>query len=110
MEEIQVESEYITGWLQNNGSNVEPDWNFNPKPYKDMIIGINIGPDDNLWVRRGTTETPFFDILDPENGELLRQAVFIDDGYSWKFEISRNGILAWEVDPEDYFQALYLIQ
>ena len=34
----------------------------------------------------------------------------MDEGYSWKFEISRNGILAWEVDPEDYIQILYQIQ
>lgn len=110
MEEIRTESEYITGWLQNNGSNVEPNWAFNPKPFKDMIVGIYIGPDDNLWVRRGNTETPFFDIFNPANGELLKQAIFMDNGYSWKFEISRNGILAWEVDPENYYQALYRIQ
>ena len=89
---------------------VGPEWEFQPEPLKDMVIYINIGPDGYLWARRGTTETPFFDIFDPTNGELLRQAIFIDDGYSWKFEITRNGILAWEEDPEDCYQVLYQIQ
>ncbi len=34
-----------------------PEWEFHPEPLKDMIIYINIGPDGNLWTRRGTTQT-----------------------------------------------------
>lgn len=109
MEEMKAESTYVTSYWASRGS-VGPEWEFQPEPFKDMVIYINIGPDGNLWVRRGTTETPFFDIFDPTNGELLRQAIFIDDGYSWKFEVSRNGILAWEEDPEEFYQILYQIQ
>lgn len=109
MEEMKAESTYVTNYWASRG-NVGPQYEFRPAPLKDMVISINIGPDGNLWVRRGTTQIPFFDIFDPADGELLRQAVFIDDGYSWKFEISRNGILAWEEDPEEFYQVLYQIQ
>lgn len=109
MEEMKAESTYVTSYLASRG-NAGPEYEFHPDPLKDMIIGINIGPDGNLWARRGTTQTPFFDIFDPINGELLKQAIFIDDGYSWNFEVSRNGILAWEEDPEDCYQVLYQIQ
>lgn len=109
MEEMKAESTYVTSYWASRGS-VGPQWEFRPDPLKDMVVDINIGPNGNLWVRRGTTQTPFFDIFHPTSGELLRQAVFIDDGYSWKFEVSRNGILAWEEDPEECYQVLYQIQ
>lgn len=109
MEEMKAESTYVTSYWASRGS-VGLEWEFQPEPFKDMVTYINIGFDGNLWVRRGTTETPFFDIFDPTDGELLRHAVFIDDSYSWKFEITRNGILAWEEDPEDCYQVLYRIQ
>lgn len=108
MEEMKAESTYVTSYVASRG-NVGPQYEFRPDPLKDMVVNINIGPNGNLWVRRGTTLMPFFDIFDPTNGELLRQAIFIDDGYSWIFEVSRNGILAWEEDPEECYQILYQI-
>ncbi len=110
MEEIKAESTYVTNYVARIGGGREVQWEFQPELYKDMVIDINIGPDGNLWVRRGTKQTPFFDIFDPSSGELLRQAVFPEEGLSWKVEISRNGILAWEEDPESGFQVLYFLK
>lgn len=110
MEEIKAESTFVTNYVAMRGGGGEVQWEFQPEPYKDMVIDINIGPDGNLWVRRGTTQTPFFDIFDPSSSELLSQAVFPDEGWSWKVEVSRNGIVAWEEDPESGYQVLYILE
>ncbi len=107
-EEMAAESTYVTnyfGRMGGGGASME----FEPDPFKDMVIGVDIGPDGNLWVRRGTTDTPFFDIFNT-SGELLHHAVFPQEGWSWKTSISPEGILAWEEDPEDGYQVLYLLE
>lgn len=74
-----------------------------------MVIGVDIGPDGNLWVRRGITDIPFFDIFDTE-GNLLHHTVFPRKGWSWRTSVSPEGILAWEEDPEEGYQVLYLLE
>jgi len=83
---------------------------FEPDPYKDMIADLSMGPDGCLWARRGTLQSPFFDIYDMETGELLRHVVFPVEGWSWRTVVSENGIAAWEEDPELGFQVLYLLE
>jgi hypothetical protein len=62
-----------------------------------------------VWVQRGTTDTPFFDIFQ-QNGELAGHAVFPEDGWSWTFTISPQGILAWEADPDEGYQRLFVLE
>ena len=107
-EEIAAESTYVTNYVARmSGGGGGFQFEFNPDPYKDMVVDLAIGPDGNLWARRGTRPTPFFDVYDPATGELLRHVVFPEEGWSWILSVSENGILAWEEDPELGYQQLY---
>jgi len=106
-EEIMAESTYVTNYVARMSGGGGMPFEFNPDPYKDMVTDLAFGPDGNLWARRGTTTTPFFDIFDPEMGELIRHVVFPSEGWSWQFAVTENGILAWEEDPELGYQQLY---
>jgi len=109
-EEMAAESLYMNRYLQNMaGAAGGFPFEFEPRPYRPMITAVGIGPDGNLWARRGTRNEPFFDIYDLD-GNLLRHAVFPDDGWSWQTEITPEGIIAWEDDPEEGYQRLYLLQ
>lgn len=109
MEEIAAESTYVNNYLNRMSGGGGTGLVFEPDPFKDMVIGVDIGPDGNLWVRRGTVDNPFFDIFDPENGELLHHTVFPAEGWSWETSVSPDGILAWEEDPEEGYQKLYIL-
>lgn len=106
-EEMEEERIYMNLFLQNMGSGMP--FSFEPEPYRDMVTGLGVGPDGNLWVQRGTTDTPFFDIFD-FSGNLTGHAVFPETGWSWTFSISTRGILAWEADPVLGFQKLHLLE
>ncbi len=108
-EEITAESIYVNNYINRLSGGGGAGMIFEPDPYKDMVTEVDIGPDGNLWVRRGTIDTPFFDIFDT-SGELLRHAVFPQEGWSWKTSVSQEGILAWEEDPEEGYQVLYLLE
>jgi len=84
-------------------------FDFQPAPYKNMVTGVGIGPDSNLWVRSGTHNEPFFDIYNMD-GNLLRHEIFPVDGWSWELTVTPNGILAWELDPLEGYQKLYLLE
>lgn len=108
MEEMEAESIYVTNYV-NRGGDGSIEWEFQPEPFRNMVTDLGIGPDGNLWVRNGTYDRPVFDIYDTSEGELIGRALFPADGWSWKFEICRNGILAWEEDPEAGFQVLCVL-
>jgi hypothetical protein len=106
-EEIAAEAIYMNTQLQRLGGS--PTWELRPYNYRNMIADIGIGPDGNLWVRRGTHIDLFFDIFDLD-GNLLRHAVYPVDSWSWKTEVTPYGILAWEFDPLEGYQKLYFIR
>ncbi len=109
-EEMAAESTYVTRYVARMGGGGEgSSMEFEPDPFKDMVIGVDIGPDGNLWVRRGTIDSPFFDIYSLE-GELLHHVIFPAEGWSWKTSVSQEGILAWEEDPEEGYQVRYLLE
>lgn len=107
IEEIDDEIFQVCSQFQTQSGRELP-FPYQPNPYRDLIISADIGPDGNLWVRRGTHLEPFFDIYDLE-GNLLRHAVFPAEGWSWQTETTASGILAWELDPEEGYQKLYLL-
>ncbi len=106
--EIEYEISYVNDYFPLRGGRPLM-FEFHPSPYKNMISDVGIGPDRNLWVRRGTRTDLFFDIYDLE-GNPLRQAVFPKDSWVWATEITPHGILAWELDPEEGYQKLFLIR
>jgi len=106
--EIESEVMYMNGHFRNKAGYL-PSFEFHPLPYRNMIEEVGIGPDENLWVRRGTRIDLFFDIYDLD-GVLLRHAVYPVESWSWETEITPYGILAWELDPLTGYQKLYLVQ
>jgi hypothetical protein len=108
-EELKAESTYVTSYIQRMSGGGGMPFEYNPDPYKDMVIDLGIGPDGNLWARRGTRNEPFFDIYDLD-GNLLRHAIFPDSAWSWQTEVTPRGILAWEDDPLEGYQRLYLLR
>ncbi len=111
-EEIRLEKEYISQRLAGLEGG-EPDYNIelsDPITNRIPIINLEIGPDGNLWARRGTEDEPYFDIWSPD-GELVGKAVLRGVGSrsrSWRFEVGPRGILAYDTDPE-YYQKIYMI-
>ncbi|MBD3277297.1 MAG: 6-bladed beta-propeller [Candidatus Aegiribacteria sp.] len=106
-EEMKAESTYVTNYVARGG---EVQWEFQPNPYRDMVLEIDIGTDGNLWVRTGEESFPFFDLFDPESGELVGHAVYPAEGFTWNTEVCSNGILAWEEDPPEGYQVLYVLE
>jgi len=107
-EEIRAESTYVNNYISRLSGGGPTGLVFEPDPYRDMIIGVDVGPDGNLWVRRGTLDSPFFDIYDSD-GNLLHHTIFPVEGWSWRTSVSQEGILAWEEDPEEGYQKLYVL-
>lgn len=106
-EEIAEEKAYVTHFIQNMGGGMP--FEFEPEPFRDMVVALGVGPDGNLWVQRGTSDTPFFDIFDA-SGNPVGHTAFPEAGWSWRFSITPQGILAWEDDPADGFQRLYVLE
>jgi hypothetical protein len=111
-DEIRLEKEYISQRLASFEGG-EPDYNIqlsDPITNRIPVVDLEIGPDGNLWARRGTEDSPFFDVWSPE-GERLGSVVMPELGpasRSWNFEICPQGILAYDTDP-DYYQKIYII-
>jgi len=106
-EEMENERIYVTGGLD-RGSGGSAGVAYQPDPYRNQATGAYIGPDGNLWVRRGVEVSPLFDVFDLA-GNLVRHVVFPTDGWSWEVKVSPKGILAWELDPAEGYQTLYLL-
>lgn len=106
-EEIAEEKAYMEAFFGQMGGQGMTE--YQPKPFRDMIVSVDIGPDGNIWVQRGTMEYPFFDVFDLQ-GNLLGHKVFEVPGWTWQFSLSEQGILAWEDDPEEGYQQLFMVR
>ncbi|MBN1435337.1 hypothetical protein JW921_11290 [Candidatus Fermentibacterales bacterium] len=109
-QEIADEVFYLNAYMASRSTGHRPlGFDYEPEPYRDMIAEVEIGPDSNLWVRLGTREGLFFDIYD-RNGDPLGHAFYDDPGWSWETRGTPCGILAWELDPPEGYQKLYLLR
>lgn len=75
VEEIAMEKEYVEDYLTGMGTSNVMQWIYEPDPYREPIAGIWLGWGGNLWVLRGTSDRPTFDIWSVPEGELLYSAV-----------------------------------
>lgn len=110
--EIRIEEEFIRMRLSSLEGG-EPQYNVHltdPLKHRLPVIDLEIGPNGNLWARRGTEDEPFFDVWSP-GGELIGSVVLPGVGprsRTWEFEVCETGILAYDADP-DLYQKIYLI-
>lgn len=107
-EEIESEILYMNSYYRNRSGHAPP-FEFHPNPFRNAVADVGVGPDGNLWVRRGTTTDIFFDIYDLD-GVPVRHAVFPVESWSWKTETTPYGIIAWELDPIAGYQILYFLR
>lgn len=105
--EIDSESLYMNSFFSSMSGSPSP-FEFRPDPFRVLVESVGIGPDSLLWVRRGTSLALLFDRYDL-SGELIGQSIYPVESTSWKTVITSKGVLAWELDPYEGFQRIYLI-
>ncbi|MBD3371079.1 hypothetical protein GF402_12060 [Candidatus Fermentibacteria bacterium] len=72
-----------------------------PEPYWDQIIEIGIGPDRNLWIRKGTTNSLAYDVYSTQ-GEYQHTLIFDERDHTkfWVTHINSFGIVAYDLHPD----------
>jgi hypothetical protein len=107
-EELREEKEFMEARLASMGAEGQ---RCSPDPLLPMISGLGIGPDGDMWVRRGNVRTPSFDVYNT-SGELLRTVdVPVDplQGRYWRITVQPSGILAYCDNPEGGYQKVYML-
>lgn len=91
----------------NSFGNVSIDWT--PEPYRPYISSLGFDSASVLWVQRGGSSIPSFDLIDSE-GEIIGAAELEgrEDTRYWHFEIDPAGIIAFDLNPIDY-QRVFVI-
>ena len=107
-QELQEEMEYARIQFAALGMSSLPE-NYEPDPFHALIVGLGVDNCGYLWIQRGTEEKPVFDIID-NDGVHIGTAEFPRNGQHWKFSISPNGSLAWNLDPESGIQRVYTLE
>jgi hypothetical protein len=109
-DEILDEKAYIEALLQSMGtSGVVLD--YDPEPFRDQVCGVGFDSGGRIWVQRGTSTVPVFDVWSPE-GEMLFTAACdstIDEGLYWDVEFGGGTACAFSMNP-DAFQQIYVFQ
>ena len=103
-EQIDLEIELTNNLMIQQGMPPEMA-NWEPDPYNSAIVGLQVDDLDRIWVTRGTTRTPSYNVYDME-GTLLFTAA-LDAGFrarTWGTVIKGNRFLAFDADPELYPQ------
>ncbi len=109
-EELEVETIQMENRMRRMGDHGMPVvWE--PDLCRIMVGEMGTDREGNLWVRRGTEDQPFFDIFDPDDGDLLHSAILERSGdcSGWIFSIEPEGMLAWSADAESC-QTIYRLQ
>jgi len=109
-EEIAEEETYLIAYLESIGAGgVLMEYTANP--YRDTISEIELDGENRIWIRRGTSIEPVFDVYD-YSGEKLFSATVPEAGDGatyWDFNIDEKGIIAYSVNPE-LFQQVYVLE
>ncbi|MBD3277034.1 MAG: hypothetical protein GF388_01930 [Candidatus Aegiribacteria sp.] len=101
-EEVAVEAEYLRARITAlNGSDMGID--ITPYPERRSVSSMGVDGHGCLWVRRGTEEEALLDRWTPE-GELLGTYRVPDSNLYWRFSFCRQGILAFNENPDEYQQ------
>ena len=70
--EIDAEAQDVTSYLRSIGSSNVVQYSYDPRPYREPVMGIWITVDDEIWVLRGDLESPRFDVFEYPSLELSR--------------------------------------
>ena len=101
-EEMAVEAEYLRARIAAlNGSDMGID--IPPYSKRRSVSSMGVDGEGCLWVRRGTEEEAVLDRWTPR-GELLGTYRVPGSNLYWRFSFCRQGILAFNENPDDYQQ------
>lgn len=73
-----------------------------------MILSIGVDARGMLWIQRETESQLVFNLVD-ESSSHCASAVFPRAGKHWSFRISEYGSLAWDRNPQDGPQIIYIL-
>lgn len=103
-EEIDIEIEITNNVMIQQGMPPEMA-NWEPDPYRTAIGGFGVDGQGRLWVRKGTTYTPSFDVYDLDGNLLFTAALDAGERTStWGVSIEGDKFIAFDADPELYPQ------
>jgi hypothetical protein len=109
--EIDEEAEFWNRRAESMGAN--GPFNYQPDPYRWMVHSMGIDRNGQLWVRRGTDETPTFDVFDMSGSHVFTAhapSITGHRGLLWEIHVDEFGILGYSLDPEDGYQKLYILE
>ncbi len=101
--EIAQEAAYIQGYIFNMTSG-EKMIEYIPNQYKPMIRSIGCDAEGNVWVQRGFEDIPFYDVIDNETHEVIKNVIIegIDNTINWNIYATEYGVVAAQVYDYDY--------
>ncbi|MCK5116035.1 MAG: 6-bladed beta-propeller [Candidatus Aegiribacteria sp.] len=103
-EEIDLETEMVNNMMIQQGM-PESMANWEPDPYNSAIAGLWVDGLDRIWVTKGTTVTPSFNVYDMDGTILFTAALDAGERAStWQVLIQEDRFLAFDADPELYPQ------
>ena len=108
-EELEDEELDISLTIHNGETSLGTDRHRTTATHRNIIEGLGVDQDGNIWVEMGDELETYFRVYSPE-GVLLHIAVpdeSIQEGAS--FSISPEGMLAYDGDPEDW-PKIYLLE
>jgi len=100
--DIQIQDEkYVMETFANAIEVTGPPITWIPKSEFNLISGIDLGPDGNIWARRGYSTQLTYDIFNTD-GLYIRTIVLAED-YDctfWTVHINQYGLVAYDLRPE----------
>ena len=101
-EDINAEKEQIDRRMSNQGLSASAiGWE--PNPDKFAISGLDVDGMDRLWVSKGTTQTPYFDVYDLSGVYLFSAALDVGlRSQGWNTRILQDKFICFDRNPEDY--------
>ena len=106
-DEIREEKLWVETLLESMGAQgIVLD--YEPDPFRNVISDLEVDSSGRIWVRRGTDNTPVFDVYDMDGQILFTAHVpgIADEGQFWEFVIDEYAIMAYSLNP-DLFQQIY---
>lgn len=102
--EIELEAQMINARMVQQGM-PESMANWEPDPYRSAVGGLGFDGMDRIWVTRGTTRTPSFDVFDLQGNLLFTAAMDAGErAMSWQAVVREDMFIAFDADPELYPQ------
>jgi len=108
-EDMEWEREMIRRQITRRGGDASFADQVEIPQWSEAVIDIQV-VEGRIWVRRGGSAVPFYEVLDGEGGLLFTCSVpELPYGSGVEVRVSSHGALAYESNPMDYYK-VYLLE